>query len=316
MNPRGPIESCDEGASDDTLELRQGCMDHEYIDEFDIVDRYLMGKLAAEESAQFEEHFVDCPQCIERLRTTKDFIQGLRVVAVEQAKAPNQSESTLPWHLSRMMNPRVLALAAACLLLAIAGVVIVVSHLRALRLEVDQARSVAAEWERRFEQERQAAAKADLSRQEAERELTGQINELRKRLDAGEAAPHAQPEGWSRPQVNLAILVLRALRAADPSSADSANTLTLPQAPSNFVITLPLEGETHYADYRVTITDRQGHIVWRRRGFRPDRYNSLSAGFNSSLFQTGDYLLTAEGLAQNNDSTVIGEYLFRIIRGR
>ncbi|HST19597.1 MAG TPA: hypothetical protein VLR90_00630, partial [Blastocatellia bacterium] len=59
-------------------------MEHEEIDKLNLIDRYLMGKLLAEENVSFEEHFINCPQCIADLQMTKNFRQDLRFVAAEQ----------------------------------------------------------------------------------------------------------------------------------------------------------------------------------------------------------------------------------------
>src|SRR5262249_41965473 len=58
-------------------------MDHHYIEEQNIPDRYLLGKLPVEERARFEEHFIDCRECLDRLETTEDFRGALRAVAAE-----------------------------------------------------------------------------------------------------------------------------------------------------------------------------------------------------------------------------------------
>ena len=60
-------------------------MDHQYIEEHNITDRYLLGRLRAEERSRFEEHFVDCQECLERLETTEDFRGALKTVAAEDA---------------------------------------------------------------------------------------------------------------------------------------------------------------------------------------------------------------------------------------
>ena len=42
------------------------------------VEAYLLGRLPEEQSAAFEDHFLGCPQCSERLQFTDDFITALR----------------------------------------------------------------------------------------------------------------------------------------------------------------------------------------------------------------------------------------------
>jgi len=59
-------------------------MEHSYIEEHNIADRYLLGKLSDEERMRFEEHFADCLQCRDLLETTDDFRTGLRTVIADR----------------------------------------------------------------------------------------------------------------------------------------------------------------------------------------------------------------------------------------
>ena len=58
-------------------------MTHDYIDDNQIASRYLMGELDAEEEAAFEEHFVDCRECLANLELIRDFRGHLRDAASE-----------------------------------------------------------------------------------------------------------------------------------------------------------------------------------------------------------------------------------------
>ena len=42
-------------------------MDHAYIDEHSVAERYLQHDLRPEERAAFEAHLVDCQECMDRL---------------------------------------------------------------------------------------------------------------------------------------------------------------------------------------------------------------------------------------------------------
>ena len=52
-------------------------MDRLYIEENQIVDRYLMNKLSAEETEAFEQFFLDNPELVGEIRMRKRFLQGL-----------------------------------------------------------------------------------------------------------------------------------------------------------------------------------------------------------------------------------------------
>jgi hypothetical protein len=294
-------------------------MDHNYIDQLDLIDRYLKGSLASEESAQFEEHFVDCPQCIDRLKTTRNFIQDLRSVAVKQAsQTESDKQGGLLWFFSQILYYRSSALAASCLLLvAIIGAILLISQIRRLQSEVDQAKSASAQWERRYEEERQSASLAEKRRQEMEQEMTGQLRDLESKLqnEQKQRSGISADSGWlMRPGINLPIFVLRSVRGGGQSASVPANEVTLTYSPMSFAISLALEGEQKYKDYRLTILDDRDRPIWEGGGFKPDSYNSLSIGFNSSFFRSGNYLLKVEGFTDERDSTIIGNYPFRIIK--
>jgi anti-sigma factor RsiW len=51
------------------------------------VEAYLLGRLPEEHSAAFEEHFLGCPRCSERLQFTDDFIKAVRHAAERLRRA-------------------------------------------------------------------------------------------------------------------------------------------------------------------------------------------------------------------------------------
>lgn len=60
-------------------------MDHATIEAENWVERHLLGQLTAEEAARFEEHYLDCPECLEQLELTRRLQLGLREIASEEA---------------------------------------------------------------------------------------------------------------------------------------------------------------------------------------------------------------------------------------
>jgi len=291
-------------------------MDHSYINEFDIVDHYLMGKLAAEERAQFEEHFVDCPDCIERLKITKGFIQGMRLSATEQALKTDSPAPLKPsGYFSHIFSRRPLAWAASLLLaIAVIGAVLSAREMRRLQSDAYQAHDASAEWERRYEEERQNASLSEKEFQDKEQALTEKLRELEAELQNKKDQPSGQSSQWTQPAINIPILVLNSIQRTGQNSSDKNNQVTLPRSPSDFMISVSLEGEAEYKDYEVAIFDNAKRLVWKSKGGRPDRYNTLSIGLNSILLRSGNYLLTVEGVGGEGGSKKVGDYPFRIIK--
>ena len=51
------------------------------------VEAYLLGRLPEEQSAAFEEHFLGCPRCSERLQFTEEYIMAVRHAAARMRGA-------------------------------------------------------------------------------------------------------------------------------------------------------------------------------------------------------------------------------------
>jgi hypothetical protein len=62
-------------------------IDHEYIEEHHVAQRYLMGMLSPADEQAFEEHFLTCSECLKRLRLAESMQRGLKAVAVEEMAA-------------------------------------------------------------------------------------------------------------------------------------------------------------------------------------------------------------------------------------
>src|SRR5262245_45698707 len=108
-------------------------MDHREIEERDIAFLYLSAKLPADERHQFEEHFVDCQECLERIELLQGFRSRLRKVMAEDA---SQSLAYSPprW-LSRMtMLSRGRQIVLAGGLVAVLALLLFVPLLQMVRL--------------------------------------------------------------------------------------------------------------------------------------------------------------------------------------
>lgn len=292
-------------------------MNHKYIDDLDIIDRYLMGNLPADESEHFEEHFVSCSRCADQMEANRDLIQGLRLVASQESSEVQSGSLRGPTRYSRhVVSRRWLALASAFLLLVAVVGAIAISRIRLSMREADQAKSVATEWEHRYEEEQQSASLIDEKHQETERELAAELNRLRAELENKRTQAQsdiARQYAFSvQPQINLPIIGLQSARG-NASQPNSTRELDLPSSPSSFVISLALEGAGGYKAYRMTILS-DGREIWERGGLKPNQYNSLLVGFNSTFFRNGNYVLTVEGIAGDDRTSVVGMYFLRVLK--
>jgi hypothetical protein len=286
-------------------------MDHRYIEEQNITDLYLLGKLPAEERVRFEEHFIDCDECLDRLEMTEKFRRGLRSVATEEAtRARVYAQAGLLGWLARLSRWRQAGLlVSAVLLLIVLPTVFFVREIRRVRHELEQAKIAIAQGDWHTA----AALKKQL--QEAEQELAEQRRQLEVQLqrERQERASLADElSRLTRPQVNAPLFALNTVRSADPTQPVSE--IVVSRSPEWMVISVELEAEPEYETYRAAILTADDRVIWSQSGLQPNFYGTLLVSFNSSFFRDGNYRLTLEGLAQHGRFVRVANYPFRVIK--
>jgi hypothetical protein len=295
-------------------------MNHEQIDQFDFIDRYLMGKLPAAESTDFEEHFLDCPQCIDRLQTTRGFLQGLRLVAADQAsqtdyQQPKRQFVYLPKTFLR--NPRVWAV--VCLLIAAAaGAIFFVGYTRRLQAAVNQAESRSEQWQRRYEDERQAAISAERKHQETELQRAEALSALETKLkdeEAQRAKMAADIKQRMSTTGDVLSFTLISVRGGKSSATESVNDILLPRSATMLIFSISLEEEKRFENYHITIFDEHRRTIWKNRSLTPNQNDIFSIPLPSSLFRPGHFSLIVKGVKKGSEEE-IGNYPFRIRKAR
>jgi anti-sigma factor RsiW len=264
-------------------------MNHAEIEEQQIVDRYVRGTLPAEEVARFEEHYLSCPECLDRLDLAESMSRGFKRAAGQDAvrAAFVQQLAMVAW-LARLGRSRQAAVLAMALLVA----VLLPWGWAARKVfdrdrELAQARSV-------LEQERAAAAGRTTSELEASRRELARAQEDRAK------AVEQLAEAW-KPQ-NVPILGLSVERGVGEVKPP---ILHLPATPGWVVLSLAIE-PPYRPSYRVILRDAAGKEIWSGGGFHQDG-DSLNLTLPSTLLAPGDYTLAAEGA---------GRFAFRVLSAR
>ena len=300
-------------------------MDHEQINRSDLICRYLMGELLADELDRFEEHFIDCPQCIVQLRTTKIFISDMRFAAAEQVVAaesalpidPHQPNRSLGSYLQMLLR-RPLALAFGCLLIALViGVVFMVVYTRRMRSEVAQSKSLYEQLERRYSDEQQSAIRADQKHQEIESQQAEQLQALEAKLkdeEAQRAKMASEINGQMRPAGNLPIFVLTPVRGQTEGDSESVNKISLSGSPAMVVLSIQLFEKTQFDHYRMTIFDDHSRRILQTGKLMPDLNSALSIPLNSNFFRLGHYSLIVESVDKVGRRNIVGKYPFLITK--
>jgi len=110
-------------------------MNHRDVEDRNLVELYVARRLNAGDTARFEEHFVDCPQCLDQIEAAERLHAGIKRTA--EAKPSN------PWGWG---------IGAAAALLIVSGLTFWQAvHSKKLEAELAQARALSSLWKSRFE---------------------------------------------------------------------------------------------------------------------------------------------------------------------
>lgn len=286
-------------------------MDHEQVQQMDLIDRYLMGRLPEEECSRFEEHFVDCPECIARLQSTKSFLRDLRFVAAENAlqTIARPSESVFKqFFQSLFRRPAILAVCSIILAASI-GTVFAIGY-NQLKTELNEAKNYSQQLEQRYEEERKSADNKiqeltdqgkrleEKLKSEEQHDKEATKPDLMARLDEGGAAP---------------IYTLMSQRSS------TQNTFAqIPLSDSNliFILTVQIESELPYKSYNLKVIDDQQLLIKKQEDLKPDSASILSVWLRTARFQRGNYSLVVEGVKKEGGIDNVGNYPFSVIKPR
>jgi hypothetical protein len=273
-------------------------MDHTLIEEQQIAERYVTGKLPPDEAERFEEHFLSCQECLDRLDLAESMDRGFKRAASQDAAqlatqiAATRQLAVIAW-LSRLGRSRQMAFLAMAVF-----VVAVLPGLFALR----QVREGQQEREWTAAGSRTAAAEAARLRTDLEASRRDLAREQAARTKMDEELAAAR-----RPQVNIPVLYLDAERG----SGESSHRLRLPRAPGGIVFGLTIE-PPYQPSYHAVLRDAGGREIWSGEGLQPNELDSLSLSLPSTLLTPGDYTFTVEGLAPGRRPVAAGRFAFHV----
>lgn len=290
-------------------------MNHDFIKEFNLVDQYALGKLAADEAEEFEDHFIDCPECVEQLNIARSFIQDLKGLAVQETLfSGNKPAPTTRRWLFQVVPLRSWAVTACCCVL-VAGVFAFFASRRLTQMEAElrQTKEDASAIRQQYQRGLETAAESEQQHQQARQQFAQRLDELEQKLKTGEATNQTPVRESKAPEVNFPIYALVSLaRGQAPAPVEIA----LPASSSRFALSIPVEDRTDFSAYRVKILNQRGVPVLNQGGYKPDSYHTLSLSLSSDFLAPGTYDLRVEGLTPPNKWDTVGSYPFRITKRR
>ncbi|HEY2294939.1 MAG TPA: zf-HC2 domain-containing protein [Thermoanaerobaculia bacterium] len=250
-------------------------MDHAYVEENQIADRYVMGTLPAEEAERFENHYLSCPECLDRLELTESVQRGFKRMAGQDAAQLTAAHqlAVVAW-LARLGRMRQLGVLLAALL-----VLAVLPTGFAVRSNTKLAQAHSA-----LKQERQRSVDAGTLQAELEasrRQLAGE-HEARTRVE-GQLAQAFQP------RANVPIVSLVVERGEPEGDGPAVH----PSASGWVLLEAPVE-PPFQKSYRAVLRDGNGREVSRVPDLQPNERSTLSFSLPTALLPAGAYSVTIE----------------------
>jgi hypothetical protein len=292
-------------------------MDHFHIEEHEVAERYLLGRLAAEEAEAFEEHYLGCPECLDHLEAVEGLRQGLRQEAARQVAAA-AIQLGLLGRLARLSRSRTGALlATAALLIALVPSGLLLRRVGQLDRELGRSRAESAERQGARNTARSLETRIAESEQtrkslEAERSTARQAleEERRQRQELTR-----ELETLRQPQVNTPVVPLGMERSGPGASGEPTVRLQLPSSPGWVVLSLEMS-DPLYPRYRAALLGPDGRRLWEGTDLRPDAQGTLTLLLPTSLLAPGDSAVRVEGIPDRGRAVAIGDFTFRAVRGR
>lgn len=280
-------------------------MDHQHIEQSNIVERYVMGKLASEEQSLFEDHFLDCRECLDRIEMTEGLRSGLRGMAAEDATRLIARAGLVGW-LARVSRRRRVMLRCCSSHLPTA---FFLWRIEETRSELAEARQSLEELQQRRESEQEAHSRELRQTQQQPAGLESQPERERR----SRAAAPEELKKLKKPQVasNPAVFILSAVRGGEPT-AEPANRVTL--SSRVIVLSLEMDDASEFESYRATLTDSGSRIVWSAANLSSSSKDLLAVRIRSSLLREGVYVLTLEGRSSTGRYERVSRYSFRATR--
>jgi hypothetical protein len=251
-------------------------MDQSQLDQSNIAERYVTGRLPAEERAGFDAHFVDCAECLDRIEAAEALRRGMSALKPSEQRRP-------PPYRFRQWRATALALAASIVLL--------------LGIEIGGRLRGANSAKSELDAERMAATSAQRQLEEAQASLR-QEREARSALEK-ELARDRQP------QLQVPVYELIAMRG------DEIETLPVPPVPQWMVVSFERENPPRFDRYRVTLLYSNGKQLWQGEA-RPISREMLALGLHSSLLPPGTYVFQLQGITKAGSLVPITRHPIRV----
>lgn len=279
-------------------------MDHRRIDDQNVAELYVTGRLSSEDEETFESHLLECTECRERVGWADDLRTSIRAVAAEDTARASVQLGFLAWVSRRTRGARAGLLMAALLAVAALPAWLQADRSRLSR-ELEEARSeVHAAAER-------PAATVPAPVAPPAPDNTAELERLaqeKSRLEQELSASRERLARLDEPQINTRIVSLGVVRG------ESDLQIELGPSAEPIVVSLELP-QVEHDTYRVTLLEGRKPL-WKKDGFEPTANDTLNVLLNSGTLKPGaSYRFSLDGIEAGGRAVHVGEIAFKAVKG-
>ncbi|HEU4387823.1 MAG TPA: hypothetical protein VFV34_08505 [Blastocatellia bacterium] len=279
------------------------------IVENDLLDQYVRGRLSPQERIGFERYLHRLPDSQHKIGVATAL---MKVVSEEQQAARSHPDSRVDSRLQSTHRPQLAWLylpAAAILMVAIIGVVLLMLHGNQLGRENERLRARVAE----LAAEQQALQKDAERFQEQYAAQQARLGHLQKDLEREQRRSQTLAQQIARaPSLRSPLAVLELSAASrDPSIPE---LLHLPAGTRYLSLIAPVEGRKKYTGYRAVVQTTEGKMIWEKHSTQPSQIGkAILFRLSASQLSPASYKLTV--ILKTIDGTEIArDYYFTVVK--
>jgi hypothetical protein len=231
-------------------------MEHLYIEEHNIAERYLLGKLSVQEHSRFEEHLKNCAECVNLLEVIDGLRTGVQMVAAKEVCRRRAYVEVGLLARAARLSRATQAVLLICVILLIAAPIL--EWIRA-RGELVKTTQAVAEWRRKYEERDQAAH--NLMKEAQARDQLADRPES-KRVDR--SPPPNEAEKVAPPQAAVPVFALSVMRGGASDLTQPVNQIKLSSKSKFIILLLELGPDPGIRSYRAAISTSGGRNIGER----------------------------------------------------
>jgi len=234
-----------------------------------------MGKLSAEERYQFEEHVIDCPECLNEIALTDDFRHAFKQLAATGVIGTRERSFGSFNYFAGLYSLG----HGAILNYAVMLILVLLTTLFGYRAHL----------------------------------LNNEISQLQKPAVAqpGSLTPTvAAAKTKSAPLFHLEVT-----RGTDITRSHPTMKINIPRTAESIVLGLDLDPDPNFQTYRAHLSDPSDETIWSDDEIPSPISGAIAIEVPSQLFRTGDYFLSLDGHTRAGRYVRVARYAFTVRLG-